>query len=67
MSDQQTPEVAKTPQVQVLSGNATPEEVAAIVAVLSAVGGGDAASEPPSGSAWAGRGRPSWRSSGLPY
>ncbi|NNG40163.1 hypothetical protein HJ588_12900 [Flexivirga sp. ID2601S] len=78
MSDQQTPEsapdttseaaaeAAKTPQLQVLSGNATAAEIAAVVAVLSAVGGGDEAPEPSRGSAWTGRARTGWRSPALP-
>ena len=41
----------------------TPEEMAAVVAVLSATGGGDSSMPR---SEWAGRARVGWRTSGLP-
>jgi len=63
------------PLLRVIDAHATPEEVAAIVAVLSALGGGAPAPRPPR-STWASParavGRPvahgagAWRASGLP-
>ena len=67
------------PLLRIVTPTTTPEEVAAIVAVLSALGGGAPAPEPPR-SEWAsparaarsypGRmphsGRGAWRASGLP-
>lgn len=67
------------PLLRIVTPDTTPEEVAAIVAVLSALGGGAPAPEPPR-SEWAspargvrstpGRalahGRGAWRASGLP-
>ena len=72
------PEPAQ-PLLRIVTPDTTPEEVAAIVAVLSALGGGAPAPEPPR-SEWAsparqvrstpGRtlphGRGAWRASGLP-
>jgi hypothetical protein len=58
--------------LRVVDPNATPEEIAALVAVLASLGSGEAAPEPPR-SAWADpanrlHGAPvrSWRASGLP-
>lgn len=82
MTEETTPAEAGTqaaPLLRVITPSATPEEVAAIVAVLSAMGGGAPAPEPPR-SEWAspargvrtypGRaphhGRGAWRASGLP-
>ena len=73
------PEAASAPVLRIVTPSTTPEEVAAIVAVLSALGGGAPAPEPPA-SEWAaparrmrvapGRalahGRGAWRASGLP-
>lgn len=42
----------------ILSGQPTPEELAALVAVLSAVGGGGEAASEPHSSAWS---DPAWR------
>ena len=65
------------PVLRVVSPDATPEEIAAIVAVLASLGGGGAAPEPPR-SEWASptrtlrgpaplsHGRGAWRASGLP-
>jgi hypothetical protein len=63
------------PVLRVVNPDATPEEVAAIVAVLSALGGG-AAPAPRPRSQWAAperqvrrtlpHGRGAWRASGLP-
>jgi hypothetical protein len=67
------------PLLRIVTPNTTPEEVAAIVAVFAAMGGGEPAPEPPR-SLWAspergmrtapGRalaaGRGAWRASGLP-
>ena len=77
-AEQETPqpEAAETrPLLKVVNPDATPEEVAAIVAVLSALGGG-APEKPQPVSEWASparnmRGAPvlhhaSWRASGLP-
>ena len=69
----------EAPLLKVITPDTTPEEVAAIVAVLSSVGGGAPAPEPPR-SEWAnparaarmtpGRpfphGKGAWRASGLP-
>ncbi|WP_084254844.1 acyl-CoA carboxylase epsilon subunit [Nocardioides sp. J54] len=77
-AEQPAPEPAQ-PVLRIITPHTTPEEVAAIVAVLAAVGGGAPAPEPPR-SEWAhparqvrstpGRGLPhgrgAWRSSGLP-
>lgn len=67
---EQSPEVK--PLLKVVSPDATPEEVAAIVAVFSALGGGAPAPEPPR-SQWAAparrmrttlpHGRGAWRAS----
>ncbi|GAA1971991.1 acyl-CoA carboxylase subunit epsilon [Nocardioides panacihumi] len=68
-----------TPLLRIVNPDATPEEIAAIVAVFASLGGGEAAPEPPR-SEWAspargvraapGRtlphGRGAWRASGLP-
>ncbi len=80
-SPEATPEAAEPaqPLLRIVTPDTTPEEVAAIVAVLSALGGGAPAPEPPR-SEWAspargvrsapGRalahGRGAWRASGLP-
>jgi hypothetical protein len=63
------------PLLRVIDAHATPEEVAAIVAVFAALGGGAPAPKPPR-SAWAaparaigqplGHGAGAWRASGLP-
>jgi len=67
------------PLLRIITPGTTPEEVAAIVAVLSAAGGGAPAPEPPR-SEWANpargariapgttltHGRGAWRASGLP-
>lgn len=81
MSAEEQAEAAppQAPLLRIVTPSTTPEEVAAIVAVLSALGGGEAAPEPPR-SEWAspergvrsfpGRGlhagRGAWRASGLP-
>ncbi|TWP32330.1 acyl-CoA carboxylase subunit epsilon [Leekyejoonella antrihumi] len=61
MSDQSPP-----PVLRVVRGDATPEEIAVLVAVLSAAAGGPDSSAPPR-STWSGRNRASWRGSGLPH
>ena len=72
-------EPADAPALRIITPDTTPEEVAAIVAVLSAMGGGAPAPEPPR-SLWAAQsratrvspgatlaaGRGAWRASGLP-
>ncbi|MBO1765732.1 MULTISPECIES: acyl-CoA carboxylase epsilon subunit [Allobranchiibius] len=62
MSDDQT---AKAPTLQVISGDATAEEIAAVIAVLAAAG---AAAPPaaPARSRWTGRGGGGWKGSALP-
>ena len=67
--------VETQPTLRIIDAHATPEEVAAIVAVFSALGGGATAPKPPH-STWASParqvGRPlahgagAWRASGLP-
>ncbi|QSR27605.1 hypothetical protein CFH99_18435 [Nocardioides aromaticivorans] len=73
------PEEPARPLLRIVTPDTTPEEVAAIVAVLSALGGGAPAPEPPR-SEWANparqvrstpgrtlaQGRGAWRASGLP-
>ncbi|WP_370037451.1 acyl-CoA carboxylase epsilon subunit [Nocardioides sp.] len=64
------------PLLRVVNPDATPEEVAAVVAVLSALGGGAPAPAPPR-SQWAAphrqvrrtlpHGAGAWRASGLPH
>lgn len=63
------------PVLRVVNPDATPEEIAAIVAVFASLGGGEPAPEPPR-SEWANparslrghlpHGSGSWRASGLP-
>ena len=70
-----TPDAPRPPFLRVVSGDATPEEIAALVAVLSAVGAAQPPPRPPA-PAWAAHhrkvrrtlphGRGGWRSSGLP-
>ena len=50
--------------IRFVTQSVTAEEVASVVAVLSAAGGG--AKAPQRRSDWAGRARVGWRSSGLP-
>lgn len=69
-------ESPQRPLLQIVTPSATPEEVAAIVAVLSAVGGGEPAPARRPAPAWAAPGRAvrrplahgpgGWRASGLP-
>lgn len=79
MSAQETPEQGtqqQAPAIRVVRGNPSPEEVAAIVAVLSAASGGDDGARKPRTSPWTARrrfARPPmfagpgfWRLSGLP-
>jgi hypothetical protein len=70
---------ADQPLLKIVTPDTTPEEIAAIVAVLSSLGGGEAAPEQPR-SEWANpdravrgtaartpaHGRGAWRASGLP-
>ncbi|MBU2074710.1 MAG: acyl-CoA carboxylase subunit epsilon [Actinobacteria bacterium] len=66
----------QAPLLRVVNPDATPEEVAAVVAVLSALGGGEPA-PPPRRSEWAAphrqvrrtlpHGVGAWRASGLPH
>ena len=65
------------PFLQVVRGDATPEEVAALVAVIAAMGSGPAEEKPKPRSTWADparrmrttlpHGPGAWRSSGLPH
>jgi hypothetical protein len=65
------------PVLRVVKGDATPEEVAALVAVIAAMGSGPAQEKPKRRSTWADpahrmrttlpRGPGAWRSSGLPH
>jgi len=67
---------ARTPVLRIVNPDATPEEVAALVAVLSALGSGGAAAPARPRPAWTDpargvrgphrHGPGSWRSSGLP-
>lgn len=65
------------PTLRVISGNATDEEIAALIAVFAAVGGPDEGEAPVAGSQWAAPARlhrpavhpgptGSWWASGLP-
>lgn len=70
-----TDEQAAQPVLKVINPDATPEEIAALVAVFSALGGGEPAPEPPR-SEWASparrmrsplpHGPNGWRASALP-
>ena len=76
MADQPEQQAAARPVLRVVNPDATPEEVAAIVAVLSALGGAPAPAPPRPPSAWAARHRTvrrtlphgpgGWRASSLP-
>jgi hypothetical protein len=65
------------PFLRVVKGDATPEEVAALVAVIAALGSGPAGEKPKPRSTWADpahrmrttlpHGPGAWRSSGLPH
>jgi len=67
---------SSTPVLRVISGNPTPEELAIILAVVSARGGAAKPSEPKRLSLWASKGRHmrpslragfgSWRASSMP-
>ena len=73
------PQTPAPPLLQIITPGTTPEEIAAIVAVFTALGGGAPAAEPPR-SEWANphrglrrtghtlttHGRGAWRASGLP-
>ncbi|GAB4010319.1 acyl-CoA carboxylase subunit epsilon [Nocardioides ultimimeridianus] len=77
--DVESVETPQAPALRIVTPDTTPEEIAAIVAVFSALGGGEPAPEP-TRSLWAspertmrtapGRslaaGRGAWRASGLP-
>lgn len=73
----EAPEVpAAPPTLRVLNADATPEEIAALVAVFSALGSGSAAPEKKPAPAWSANfrrlraqhphGPGGWRASGLP-
>lgn len=78
MADETAPETTapQQPLLRVVNPEATPEEVAAIVAVLSSLGGG-APEAPRPRSQWAAphrsmrrtlpHGRGAWKASGLPH
>jgi hypothetical protein len=77
-NDDPAADVSPTPPLRLVRGDASPEEVAALVAVLSAAGGGDDDPDttPRPRSRWASResalrrplapGPGAWRASGLP-
>jgi hypothetical protein len=75
MTTDKQPEDESRPLLQVITPDATPEEVAALVAVLGALGGGEPAPEAPR-SEWAAparrmrsalpHGPGGWRASALP-
>ncbi|HWJ80742.1 MAG TPA: acyl-CoA carboxylase subunit epsilon [Nocardioides sp.] len=52
MSDEKAAEQPQAPVLRVVNPDATPEEIAAVVAVFSALGGGEPAPAPPR-SEWA--------------
>ncbi len=54
-----------SPTLRITRGRPDPEEIAALVAVLTAAGS-DAPQPPPRRSAWAGRAPRDWRRSALP-
>jgi hypothetical protein len=68
---------AQRPLLRVVKGDPTPEEVAALVAVIAAMGSGPAQDKPKPRSTWADpahrmrsplpHGPGGWRSSGLPH
>ena len=69
--------MSEQPEIRIVRGNPTPEEVAALVAVLAAVGGSTATDEPRASRAWAspvdrlrspayGTRAGGWRASALP-
>jgi hypothetical protein len=70
-----TPPEAEAPTLRIINADATPEEVAALVAVFSSLGG-SAPAKPAPRSTWAARqrrtrpalrsGPGAWRASGLP-
>lgn len=67
MSDEVTAEAANAPVIQVHSPSATAEDIAVVVAVLSAAGGGSddtAGPDPLTHSQWAGRARHTWSTPG---
>ena len=65
------------PVLRILRGDATPEEVAALVAVIASMSGGTAPAKPQPRSTWADparrmrttlpHGPGAWRASGMPY
>ncbi|MEP9383969.1 acyl-CoA carboxylase subunit epsilon [Nocardioides sp. KR10-350] len=75
MSTESEPTPADQPLLRVVNPDATPEEVAAIVAVLSALGGAEAPPPRKPRSLWAAprprtplhHGPGAWRASGLPH
>jgi hypothetical protein len=75
MSDPVTGPVSEdeAPRLRIVKGDPTPEEVAALVAVVAAIGAAQAADKPKARSEWASHHRkvrtpltPGWRSSALP-
>jgi hypothetical protein len=68
---------AAVPLLRIVRGSPTPEEVAAVVAVVATMGAGDEPRQPAEMAAWADRGRSlrqpidhgahAWRASALPH
>lgn len=75
MSDEETPAPAR-PALRVITPSATPEEVAAVVAVIASLSAGSGSDAPPPVREWAAprrthrqplpTGRGAWRASALP-
>ena len=75
MTDEQPVEAPQAPVLRIVTPDATPEEIAAIVAVFSSLGGSEPAPEKPA-PAWSSNhrrlraqhphGPGGWRASGLP-
>jgi hypothetical protein len=76
VTEDQVDDVPARPLLRVVRGNPSPEELAALIAVVSARGSATAEPEPAVPSRWASRaaglrrplspGRGAWRASGLP-
>ncbi|MDO5502330.1 MAG: acyl-CoA carboxylase subunit epsilon [Actinomycetia bacterium] len=76
MSEEQVETATQRPPLRLVRGDATPEEIAAIVAVVAASGGGEAPEPTVRASRWAdphsrmrqphSHGRGVWRGSALP-
>ena len=68
MSAASREDFTKPVHLQVVARNVSAEEIAALVVILSAVGGANENHDTPrSTSTWAGRARQTWHSFGLPH